>query len=97
MHKICHDIIVTIINLRSHFCFPASGQAVVLGVVPSPPRYVSLTRIGSSIPTARRLSSNVAISRVRAFRESICEQEKVHTNFIHEYALGGTRTHEIDL
>ena len=24
----------------SHFCFPASGQAVVSGVVPSPPRYV---------------------------------------------------------
>ena len=29
-----------------------------------------------SVPTARRLSSNVANSRFRAFRESICAQEK---------------------
>ena len=39
-----------------------------------------LSRIGFSIPTARRLSSNVANSRFRAFRESICAQEKVPTN-----------------
>ena len=50
-----------------------------------------LSRIGFSIPTARRLSSNVANSRFRAFRESICAQEKVPTN-LYEYALGGTRT-----
>ena len=57
-----------------------------------------LSRIGFSIPTARRLSSNVANSRFRAFRESICAQEKVPTNlYEYEYALGGTRTHEIDL
>ena len=36
-----------------------------------------LSPIGSSIPTARRLSSNVANSRSRAFRESFCAQEKV--------------------
>ena len=47
-----------------------------------------LSRIGFSIPTARRLSSNVANSRFRAFRESICAQEKVPTN-LYEYALGG--------
>ena len=57
-----------------------------------------LSRIGFSVPTARRLSSNVANSRFRAFRESICAQEKVPTNlYEYEYALGGTRTHEIDL
>ena len=55
-----------------------------------------LSRIGLSISTARRLSSNVANSRFRAFRESICAQEKAPTN-LYEYALGGTRTHEIDL
>ena len=48
----------------------SSGQAVVTGVVPSPLRYVPsfLSRIGFSIPTARRFSSNVANSRFRAFR-----------------------------
>ena len=55
-----------------------------------------ISRIGLSIPTARRLSSNVNNSRFRAFRESIGAQEKVPTN-LYEYALGGTRTHEIDL
>ena len=55
-----------------------------------------LWRIRFSITTARRLSSNVANSRFRAFRESICAQEKVPTN-LYEYALGGTRTHEMDL
>ena len=58
--------------LNHHFYFPAlrtrrrfypqrsSGQAVVTGVVPSPPRYVPscLSRIGLSIPTARRFSPN---------------------------------------
>ena len=48
----------------------SSGQAVVTGVVPSPRRYVPslFSRIGFSIPTARRFSSNVANSRSRAFR-----------------------------
>ena len=61
--------------LLNHFFFPAqlvrtkldvypqrsSGQSVVAGVVPSPPRYVPsfLSRIGFSIPTARRFSSDV--------------------------------------
>ena len=52
--------------------------------------------VGLSIPTARRFSLNVANSRSRAFRESIRAQEKVPTN-LYEYALGGTRTHAIDL
>ena len=82
----------------SLFYFPASGQAVVSGVAPSPPRYVPsiLSRIGFSIPTAHRFSSNVAKSRSRAFRESICAQEKAPRN-LYEYAHGGIRTHAIDL
>ena len=55
-----------------------------------------LSRIGFSIPTARRFSSNVADSCFRAFRESICAREKAPAN-LYEYALGGTRTHEIHL
>ena len=44
-----------------------------------------LSRIGFSIPTARRLSSNVANSRFRSFRESIWCTRK------------SPLTHEIDL
>ena len=54
------------------------------------------SRKGFSIPNARRLSSNVANSRFRYLRESICAQEKVPKN-LYAYALGGTRTHEVDL
>ena len=39
-----------------------------------------LSRIGFSIPTARRFPSNVAYPRSRAFRESICGREKVPIN-----------------
>ena len=40
----------------SHFYFPASGQAVVTGFVPSPLRFLPsiLSRIGFTNPTARR-------------------------------------------
>ena len=38
----------------------------------------------------------IANSRSRAFRKSICAQEKVPTN-LYEHALGGARTHETDL
>ena len=72
----------------SHFYFPASGQAVVTGVDPSPPPVLasnSYRAKGSAIPS-------VASSRSRAFRKSICAQEKAPTNF-YEYALGGTRSH----
>ena len=40
-------------------------------------------------------SSSVAHSRSRAFRKSICAQEKVPTN-IYENALEGIRTNETD-
>ena len=77
----------------SHFYFPASGQAVVSGVIPSPPRYVLSVFIAhwAQHSHCSSRSSNVANLRFRAFRESICAQEKVPTN-LYEYALGGTRT-----
>ena len=50
---------------------------------------------GSAIPLLVDFSSSVANSRSRAFRKSICPQEKVPTN-LYEYALGGARTHETD-
>ena len=49
---------------------------------------------GSAIPLLVDFSSGVvANSRSRAFRKSVCAQEKVPTN-LYEYALGGIRTHE---
>ena len=89
-----------IIFFSAHFYFPASsGQAVVTGVVPSPPLLLPsiLSRIGFSNPTARRFFIEcVASSRSRAFRTSICAQEKVPTN-LSQYVLGGIRSHETDL
>ena len=79
----------------SYFYFQASGQAVWSQVPSLPPgtcHQSFLSRIGLTIPTARRLSSKVANSRFRAFHESICAQEKVPTT-LYEYALAGTRTH----
>ena len=51
---------------------------------------------GSAIPLLVDFLSSVANSRSRAFRKSICAQEKVPTN-LYEYALGGIRTHETHL
>ena len=54
------------------------------------------SRIGFSNPLLLDFSSTVANSRFRAFRKSICAQEKIPTS-LHEYVLGGARTHETDL
>ena len=68
-----------------------------VSVVPSPPRFSHIYRAqGSAISLLVDFSSSVANSRSRAFRKSICAQEKVPTN-LYEYALGGIRTHEPDL
>ena len=76
------------------------GQAVVTGVIPySPPvrALIFLLRIGFSIPTARRFSSNVANSRSHAFCYSTYMQGKVPTGRIYILcALGENWTHEID-
>ena len=57
----------------THLYFPASGQAVVTGVVPSSPRFLPSTSIAHRVQQSRVLvdfSSSVANSRSRAFRKS---------------------------
>ena len=85
----------------THIYFPASGQAVVTGVVPSFPPVLAFnfsSRIGFSDPMLVDSPPSVANSRSRAFRKSTCAQEKVPTNlYEYKYALGGIRTHETDL
>ena len=64
---------------------------MVTGVVPSPPPVLDLNFYraqGSAIPLLVDFSSSVANSRSRAFRKSVCAQEKVPVN-LYEYALGG--------
>ena len=46
-----------------------------------------LSRIGFSVPTARRLSSNVANSRPRAFRESIFYARKRTYEYVHSVRI----------
>ena len=84
----------------AHFYFPASGQAVVTGANPSPPRFLPSIFIAhrvqqshcSSIFHRTLLTHALALSA----SQFICPQEKVPTN-LYEYALGGARTHETDL
>ena len=71
---------------RGHRCHPFSSPVLAFNFCRTQ---------GSSIPLLVDCSSNVANSRSRAFRKSICPQEKVPT--LHEYALGGARAHETDL
>ena len=52
--------------------------------------------LGSAIPLLVDISSSVANSRSRAFRKSICAQEKISTK-LYKYALVETRTYETDL
>ena len=81
------------------FYFLASEQAVVTGV-PAPPRFLPSIFIAHRVQQFHCSSvdnlSSVASSRSRAFRKSVCAQEKSPTN-LYEYELGGTRTHETDL
>ena len=82
-----------------HFYFPTHLDKLwsqVSSLLPPGTCLQFLSRIGLGFPTARRPSSNVANSRSRAFRESIYARQKVPTN-LYEYALGGTRTHAIEL
>ena len=68
----------------THIYFPASGQAVVTRVVPSFPRFSPSFFIAHRVQQSHCSSIfhqvSVANSRSRAFRKSICEQEKVPTN-----------------
>ena len=58
----------------SNFYFPASDKlwSQVSSLLPPSTCLQFLSRIGFTIPTSRRLSSNVANSRLRAFREAVC-------------------------
>ena len=81
------------------FTFQLLDKAVVTGVDPSPPRFLPSIFIAHRVQQSHCSSifqSNDANSRSRAFRKSICAQEKVPTN-LYEYALRGARTHETDL
>ena len=81
----------------AHFYFPVSGQPVVTDVVPSPPRFLPSNFIAHRVQQSHCSSIfHRVLLRSRAFRESICAQEKVPTN-VYEYALGGIRTNETDL
>ena len=96
-------VLVLVFAFFFFFCLTFTFQLLdkllsqVSSVLPPGTCFQFLSRIGFSIPTARRFSSNVANSRSRALRESICAREKIPTFFFYEYALGGTRTHAIDL
>ena len=66
----------------SHLYFPASGQSVVTGVVPSPPRFLPSTFIAHRVQQSHCSSifHRVLLTHAFAFRKSICAQEKVPTN-----------------
>ena len=64
IYYIYTSLLLSSLTRRRLYPQRSSGQAVVTGVT----CLQFLSRIGSSIPTARRFSSNVANSRSRAFR-----------------------------
>ena len=83
-----------------HFYFPAQlvGGFTLSDLLDRPWSQVSsllppgtclqfLSRIGFSIPTARRFSLNVANSRSRAFRYPFCMQEKITTSMSTRWEL----------
>ena len=78
--------------------FPASGHAVVTGVVPSPPRLLPSFFIAHRVQQSH-CSSNfhrVLLTRALAFSASQFVRKEKSTN-LYAYALGGIRTHETDL
>ena len=81
IHSFFCSFFYLFIYFLDHFYFPASGQAVVSGVVPSPPRYVPSVFIAHRVRHSHCSSTfieYVANSRFHAFfRESICAQENL--------------------
>ena len=69
----------------------------VSSLPPPGTRLQFLSRMGFSIPTARRLSSNVANSPLSRFPLIIFLCKKKSLRIYTSNALGGTRTDEIDL
>ena len=79
--KECFEIVY---SCRGHRCRPFSPPVLAFNFYRAQ---------GSAIPLLVDFSSNVANSRSRALRKSICAQEKVPTNLC-EYGLERIRTHE---
>ena len=89
------------------YFLPASGQAVVTGVIPSSPpdsclffNFYRAYRVQSN-PTARRFfiesfANSRSRSRFPLASQFVCTRKIPHTN-LYEHAFGGIRTNETDL
>ena len=86
--------------LFTHICLPASGQAVVTGVVPfprfSPSIFIPHRVQQSHCPSVfhRVLLTHALV--LSSPQVNLCPRKSPNTN-LYEYALGGIRTHETDL
>ena len=85
--------------LFSHIYFPASGQAVVTGVVPSPPRFLSSIIIAHRVQQSHCSSifHRVLLTPALALSASQFARKKKVPTDLHENTLGGIRTHETHL
>ena len=84
----------------THIFFPASGQAVVTGVVPSPPRFLPSIIIAHRVQQSHYSSifHRVLLTHALALSASqFVHKKKSPRIYSSEYALGGIRTHETDL
>ena len=95
------DIYLFIFRFSSHSStfFPASGQAVVTGVVPSAPRFLLSFFFAHRVQQSHCSSifRRVLLTHALGFSASqFMRKEKVPT-ILHAYALGGIRTHETEL
>ena len=84
----------------THIYFPASGQAVVTGIVSSPPRFLPSIFIAHRVQQSHCSSifHRVLLTHALALSASqIVHKKKSQRIDTSEYALGGVRTHETDL
>ena len=86
---------------KSHFYFPASGQAVVSGVVPSPPRFMSPLKCSFCCRrrymklTQRSVKPRSCIRLEPARRGTVCKKEsrwKKTTKYNHSVVIIHART-----
>ena len=85
-----YDTTVPLFVFFSHFYFPVSGQVVVTGVVPSPPRFLPSICIAHRVQQSHCSSifHRVLLTHALALSKLICEHEKAPSN-LYEYELGG--------
>ena len=84
----------------SHFYFRASGQVVVTGVVPSPPRFLPSIFIVHRVQQSHCTSIFHRVLLTHALALSASEfvhKKKSQRIYTSMYALGGARTHETNL